>query len=311
MRKGNGFTPKSIMVKEYKVSDCRERLSEFGSVQYHYKDKPLFMRCEQMRGQARGCPFFGSAARKGCQSSDIVELSPSICSSFAIWPRKKVEGRINDLMDACPDEFLRPQFVFLALNWSARIGDFYANGNQPNTYFRNAARWSNFHSSLLNTRRGHSRLEAAFAEQNPFRGGYLTDFVKGLVDSNGNNAYRFLAKEEAPGFEEPPFVVFIEVLKKELAALEKGFAIPDAVPKYLIFFGPTIFNRLQALSLRFLRKPLEAVFADRTILRTGAFYRGVYGLTRDENIQQLREIYLPSGAGPYDVSCFIIQRTYE
>ncbi len=294
-----------IKVAEYKVAEYREKLDHFGRIPYRYKGKKLFMQCEQVSGKASGKPILADEDLSA-DSSDIVGLSPSICSSFAIWPNKSEKLPANDLLDVCPDEVLRPQLVFVAFNWSAKVGDFYANGNTPKTFFDSISRWSNFHN-LQQTHKNTkaSRLEVAFLNKNPLRGGYMVDFIKGLVDSDGNKAFSFLAKEEkeVPELGYAPFRVFLKILKQELAALDKCFAIPDSAPKYLIFFGPTIYNRLQILSRRFCKgKPLEKVFKNRIILRTGAFYSGVFGLSRKENIQQLREIYRPSAAGPHNVA---------
>lgn len=77
----------------------------------------------------------------------------------------------------------------------------------------------------------------------------MTDFVKGLVDSESGNVWKFLQAGEIPGCRETPFAVFAEILRNELAALDRAFAL-DGVPKYLVVFGATFYENLQNLAMR-------------------------------------------------------------
>ncbi len=99
----------------------------------------------------------------------------------------------------------------------------------------------------------------------------MTDFVKGMVDSNSGNVWDYLCGKTLSGGDKTNFEVFLTILRNELHELDKAFGIA-CVPKYLIVFGPTIYHRLQSLAGKITGKKLDELFPDRIIARTQCFY---------------------------------------
>ena len=89
----------------------------------------------------------------------------------------------------------------------------------------------------------------------------------------------------------------IEVLRNELESLDTAFGNPD-VPKYLVVFGPDIYNHLQDFSQRICRCSLNELFPDRHIIQTGIFYNNHWKPTR--LLRQLH--YLREDENPVDIA---------
>ncbi len=226
--------------------------------------------------------------------ANIVRLSPDLCGSFAIWPKNGEKG--DNLLEVCKTDTLRPQFVFLALNWSNKIQKAGKQSvlSSPAEYFKGMPRWNNFHNISKETpKRSQSRLEEFFESKdapNLFRGAYITDFVKGYIAQNSPDVYKFLKGGKIEGTDDKPFVVFADILRQELDALDWALG-NQTVTKYLIVFGPTIYKELQRLAHNICGKTLDELFPGRKIVYTGAFYSNVRGLTRNENVERMREIH--------------------
>lgn len=275
-----------IQTRTFRVADHRAALEAFGNTSYRYQGQELSVRYADWNDT--GTLILSDHAEAG-----NVRLTPRLCGSFAIWPENG--GDWVD-MDACANDILRPQFVFLALNWSDNIRR--RNPERDGTiagYFNNLHPWCNFHNV--------GRLRTYFEEldvPNPLRGGYMTDFAKGVVSTPAGDVYDQLRDGRING--EPLFAVFAEVLRNELAALDEAFGTPD-VPKYLIVFGPTLYNSLQGLARRICGCPLDELFPDRKIIRTGAFYSNQRGRTREESLALMRQLHcLREDGNPVDIS---------
>ena len=304
---------RTIRVAEFPVRDVAtvNALNELAQFQFKYKDLDLLCHCnfrdevrKNKKGKEQTCtrietePFLGDGKRNATKDSDAVSLTPGICSSFAVWP--PVRTPAQDLMAVCQNDMLRPQFVFLGMNWSAQLSPAGHGDINAREYLEKLPRWSNWHGASIAPPdkkiggKDNTRLVEAFGNGNPFRGGYMTDFVKGLVDSNAQSVLRFLRKEALSGCGENPFTIFLDILRKELDALDKVFALTD-VPKYLIVFGPAIYDGLQNLARRIVGKSLDELFPDRTVLRTGTFYAFPHGKTREQVIAGTRTLHFPDG----------------
>ena len=291
-------------VAEYKIAECRNKLDRFGRMPYSYKGKSLFV---DYRDGLAGDHAQGKLILADSKSGkSIVPLSPDICGSFAIWPPNNIKGKGSNLFDICnKDEVLRPQFVFLALNWSSKItlAANRINLDSPRDYFSTMPMWNNFHNLSKDTpKHKKSHLEESF-EDNPLRGAYMTDFAKGIVATDSTGVYKFLRDKhsEINGLDVCPFMGYVEILREELKALDEAFGNPD-IPKYLIVYGPTLYNNLQSMAWKYKRKSLDELFPDRTILRTGSFYNNVHGLTVKGYHEQLRQLFYPPLAGPVRVT---------
>ena len=317
-------TPKDILqkhfgevrIEEFSAREYKDKLDLFADSPYKYGRRLLngvFMPDD--KGRCSSTPILGRVKSQQLKETpNIVSMTPGICSSFAIWP--KVERTANDLFDACKRAILHPQFVFLALNWSTRLG--MKKGAQEDCYdaikfFKRQPRWSNFHT--IRPTRGRNNEQTAKSRflvddaplvkmfDNPIiRGAYLTDFVKGKVDSNSDNTYDYL-EQQCHDVGEPWFKVFTTVLQNELKAFDNVFGI-QRVPKFLVIFGSTLYNKLSALSQKYHGgKSLEELFPDRIVLRTGWFYSNRWQGNK-EILNNLRKLYCPSAAGPFNVSDF-------
>ena len=291
-----------IKVAEYKIAECRNKLDRFGRMPYSYKGKSLFV---DYRDGLTGDHAQGKLILADSKSGkSIVPLSPDICGSFAIWPPNNIKG--TNLLDICnKDEVLRPQFVFLALNWSSKItlAANRINLDSPRDYFSSMPMWNNFHNLSKDTpKHKKSHLEESF-EDNPLRGAYMTDFAKGIVATDSTGVYKFLRDKhsEINGLDVCPFMGYVEILREELKALDEAFGNPD-VPKYLIVYGSTIYNNLQNMAQKFAGQSLDGLFPDRTILQTGSFYNNVHGFTVGDYREKLRQLlYYPHHSGPIHV----------
>lgn len=271
-----------IRARDFRVADHRAALEAFGNSSYRYQGQELSVRYTGWNDP--GKLILSNQAEAG-----DVHLTPRLCGSFAIWPNNRRTKWVD--MDACANDILRPQFVFLALNWSDNIRK--RNPQRDGTiagYFNRLHPWCNFHNV--------GRLKKYFEEldiPNPLRGGYMTDFAKGLVATSSAEAYRQLRDGRING--EPLFAVFAEVLRNELEALDAAFGNPD-VPKYLVVFGPDIYNHLQDFSQRICRCSLNELFPDRHIIQTGIFYNNHWKPTRF--LRQLH--HLSEDGNPVDIS---------
>ncbi len=276
-----------IQSRDFRVADYRAALEAFSNSSYRYQGQELSVRYTGWNDP--GTLILSDRAKAG-----NVRLTPRLCGSFAIWPENG--GDWVD-MDACANDILRPQFVFLALNWSDNIRR--RNPQRDGTiagYFNNLHPWCNFHNV--------GRLRTYFEEldvPNPLRGAYMTDFAKGLVATSSAEAYRQL-REDGIVAGQPSFKIFVEILRNELEALDAAFGNPD-VPKYLVVFGPTLYNSLQSLARRICGCPLAEIFPDRKIIRTGAFYSNQRGRTREESLALMRQLHhLSEDGNPVDIS---------
>jgi hypothetical protein len=285
-----------IKVAEFKVSDYRKELDRFGNKGYSYKGRQLFVRYDSgiLEKEPKGT-FLLAKRKDEPHGSNVVRLTPGLCGSFAIWPPES--GKNNNLLEECKDKTLRPQFVFLALNWSNKIqiAGNRAKLSSPADYFSTMPRWNNFHDLLrCKARHQPSRLEEFFESTvvpNPFRGAYMTDFVKGFIAKDSRSVYKFLKQDNFEGTGKSSFEVFVKILCKELNALDKVFGNPN-VPKYLVVFGPTLYNNLQYLAKKERKKTFDDFFPDRKIVYTNRFYSNVFGPTREEHLEMLRQIHL-------------------
>lgn len=303
-----------VKVKNFKAGRYKNRLTAFENSPYKFNELLL----QGKFSKKKGARFYSSkpilvAPQHSKETPSIVSMTPKICSSFAIWPK---EVRVADnLLNACKEESLHPQFVFLALNWSTKLG--LGKGEDgcrltPSDFFVQQPHWSNFHKTdpITRTKKGKTRkpkflthksqLSKLF-EDSIMKGAYLTDFVKGMIDSDSRNTYTLLNRNNRQ-LRQKWFKVFAEVLRNELDMLDEVFGIQDA-PRFLIVFGPTLYNKLQALSQSVYKQSFEKLFPGRTVLYTGAFYSYRWR-ERSKNFKLLRQLYYPSAAGPFDVSDF-------
>lgn len=294
-----------INVAEFTVSDYRKPLDQFGNGGYTYEGKQLFVRYDSgiLEKEAKGSLFL---ARRQAEprGPNVVRLAPDLCGSFAIWPPNG--DKDDNLLEVCKNEILRPQFVFLALNWSNKIR-IVGNRNallSPVAYFAGMPRWNTFHNIAKDApRRIQSRLEEFFESQedkNPFRGAYMTDFVKGYIAQDSQSVYKFLKTGKMDGTDDNPFIVFAEILRRELDALDKTFGNPG-IRKYLIVFGPTIYNNLQILANRKCGKSLDELFPDRKIVYTDKFYSNVFHATRPQHLEMMRQIHINPRSETVDI----------
>ena len=280
--------PIQVRARDFRVADHRAALEAFGNSSFRYHNQELSVRYADWNDT--GTLILSDHAEAG-----NVRLTPRLCGSFAIWPKNRRTKWVD--MDACANDILRPQFVFLALNWSDNIRR--RNPQRDGSiagYFNNLHPWCNFH----NVR----RLKTYFEElevPNPLRGAYMTDFAKGLVATSSAEAYRQL-REDGIVAGQPSFKVFVEILRNELESLDTAFGNPD-VPKYLVVFGPTLYNSLQSLARRICGCPLDELFPDRKIIRTGAFYSNQRGRTREESLALMRQLHcLREDENPVDIA---------
>ncbi len=304
---------KRIRVAEFPVRDDAtvKALNEFAQIPFRYKGLDLLCRCnfrDEIRKDKKGNdrtytiietkPFLGDGKRDVTKENDVIGLTPGMCSSFSVWP--PVRTPAQDLLDVCQNEVLRPQFVFLGMNWSAQLSPAGHGDMNARQYLEQLPRWSNWHGASIAPpdnkigKKDNTRLVEAFTD-NPLRGGYMTDFVKGLVDSDSQSILRFLRKGTLDGCGANPFAIFLDILKNELAELDRAFGLDKnaGFQKYLIVFGPTIYNILQSFV-----EPggsLGDLFPDRTVLRTGTFYAFPHGKTREQVIEGTRTFHFPDG----------------
>lgn len=279
-----------IKVVDFPVFDSGAALERFARAPFTYKQRPLMGKCSP--GKDGGIDVVPSL---DIGDGEAIQLCPGLCSSFAVWPPKVKKS--DDLMKVCPDDMLRPQFVFLALNWSSRIAPNDLHGESARSCLERIPRWGTFHR--LHPRDENypykpEEHERAFTKDNPFRGAYITDFVKGYVDSKSEKVRDFLESGEVSGCNDNPFTVFLEILRNELDSLDKAFELGN-VKKYLIVFGPKIYNDLQKCAKRIQGKSLDELFPDRTVLRTGCFINRPFGKTSQQCIEGLRTLYFPDG----------------
>ena len=301
-----------LNVRSFTAGQCVNKLASFAKKPYTYKR--LLLQGKFSRREGKQFCFSEPVLKKSepRQSNDapnIVNMTPSICSSFAIWPEKSQEA--DDLLEACKDKHLHPQFVFLALNWSTRLGLKKRDNGEcvdASGFFAKQPRWSTFHKILPANSQRKSQFVVKgdplinfFSNNHFFRGAYLTDFVKGMVDSNSNEVYEFLKKQSHIQGKRW-FDVYMAILKNELKALDNVFEL-NGSPKFLIVFGPTLYDKLQSFCGEI---TLERLFPDRIVLRTGGFYSNRW--KEDEIVlKNLRQLYYPSAAGPFGVKDFSIQ----
>ena len=303
-----------VTIEEFSAREYKDRLTAFENSPYKFNELLL----QGKFSKKKGARFYSSkpilvAPQHSKETPSIVSMTPGICSSFAIWPQKT--GEASNLFEACRKATLHPQFVFLALNWSTKLG--LGKGKDgcrltPSDFFVQQPHWSNFHKTdpITRTNKGKTRkpkflvhksqLSKLF-ENSIMKGAYLTDFVKGMIDSDSRNTYTLLNPNNRQ-LRQKWFKVFAEVLRNELDMLDEVFGIQYA-PRFLIVFGPTLYNKLQALSQSVYKQSFEKLFPGRTVLYTGAFYSYRWR-KRSKNFKLLRQLYYPSAAGPFDVSDF-------
>jgi len=251
-------------------------------------------------------PLFNDSEEFKCLDKDrVVSLSPSRCSSFAVWPTpdkfvgigrscsncsmdsKNNCSRSGCLLTSCNEQKLRPQFVLLAVNWSAQIDQARGQVINPMPYHNSLPAWNNYHE--IATRKPPKVLEEVISNS-IFSGAYMTDFVKGFVDSQSGGVYQYLENNNVDQLLlGRPFHVFINILQNELEQLNKFFNTDD-VQKYIVIFGPTLYGKLLNMATQLIGCPFSSLFPQYKILHTGYFYSNFFG-TREAHVAKMREIY--------------------